>query len=133
MRNQPFDLGQNENRMEWVRPNYLNGWADYGLPWCPGGWAVDEFGWVVLRGLITNPNNVTVSPSPIFNLPQDCRPAANELYSAYGNVVVRGDEVLRVDAYPDGNVSYIIYIAGVVPYLSLSGIRFKPDKRVGVS
>ena len=133
MRNSAVDLYFADTELDWVPPNLINGWTNYvtnGI-WRNVGYTIDEFGWVVLRGLVANPGAITVS-SYIFLLPDELLPSKIELYAqtgAVGGVALP----LRVDIYPKsgnflGGVLYEPITGGVVDYVCLSGMRWKPDK-----
>ena len=117
-----------DDKLHWTRPVFVSPWTNWGNAHRPGGFTVDELGWVMLRGLITSATSLS-SIHTIFTLPNDLRPPGQEIFCCQAN---RGGTpaALRVDVYPTGAVAYdSMGFAGTVPFLSLLGIRFKPGKR----
>ena len=129
MRTSPFDLytSPNDNFADWVVPNLLNGWTNYGGAYRGAGWMFDELGWVVLRGLVAQAAVVNGN-SVIFNLPNDMRATTkHEIFATVGSA----DNVYgihRLDVHSTGNVVFVPRATGfAVAFISLSGIRFRPD------
>ena len=128
MRTRPRDLHRlpSDDWLEWSTIVGINGWADYGSGYSPGGYTVDELGYVCLRGLIKNPNNITTW-STIFTLPHDLRPGEMEMFMGMGSAG-GGIGPYRIDIGWQGRVEYSPVTTGAVAWLSLAAIRFRPAK-----
>lgn len=99
---------------------YVNGWADYGLPWQVGRFIKDSMGFVHLEGLINNLGNPTGAPLIIFTLPVGFRPVHDQLFTvlAFGGYC-------RVDINATtGDVTLAGYTGGNGQFVQLFGITF---------
>lgn len=135
MRIRPRDthMGPSDDRLNWIKPFFLNGWVDYAdATFRAASWALDEFGWVVIRGLISNSSSITAGvPSTIFLLPNDFRPAQTDIFPAIGAVAGVSSH-MRIDVTQEGLVQYTPTVTGAVSHLALAA-RFKPEKRLVLS
>ncbi|MCK4828681.1 hypothetical protein KA005_73805 [bacterium] len=101
---------------DWIAPNLLTSWVNYGGTWAPAGYCKDSFGIVHLKGLI---KNGTIGED-IFILPAGYRP---EDYVAFATISSDGSEILsRCTIYSDGSVKAA---SGGNTWFNLSGITFR--------
>jgi len=100
---------------DWIAPNLLNNWVNYGAIWNPAGYMKDSLGFVHLRGLI----KLGTVGQPAFVLPAGYRPSKILLFpaasnNAFGDVKIESDG--SVKPYVGSNV-----------WFSLEGIIFKAE------
>lgn len=104
-------------------------WSDYGAPFAVGGYALDAVGWVTLRGLVKKAVAYAAGDT-IVTLPVGSRPAAQEIFTVFGQDNVMGVSVVRVDVAPTGIVSFQGTYApnystpSTLAWVTLAGIRF---------
>jgi hypothetical protein len=102
----------NNGDAQWHPPPFVNGWADYGVPFAPCGFRKLSSGLVIMRGLCQGGTAAT-----ICTLPAGYRPAIRMLYVAETSP----DTQCRLDLDPSGALTHS---AGSSGWLSLSNICF---------
>ena len=128
MRMRPSDMHilPSGDRLSWARFLYQSSFADYDPTWSFGGFALDELGYVMLKGLIKNPNTQGAGVT-IATLPVGFRPSVNDVWNVFGYAEVPAGQH-RVDVFPDGQIVFYPNVAGYPVYwMSLMGVRFKPE------
>jgi hypothetical protein len=96
----------------WKTLPYINGWADYGLPYSPCGYRKLSSGLVIMRGLTQGG-----SAAQICVLPPGYRPGIQMLYIAETSPNVQ----CRMDLQTDG---VLYHTGGSNGWISLSNICF---------
>lgn len=103
----------NKTQENFTEPTFLNGWSNHSEWFQSAGYMKDEFGFVVLKGLVKDG-----TAANIFQLPAGYRPNKYTMFA-----VVAADAFGAIGIETDGNV----YLrAGSNGFVSLDGIRFKP-------
>lgn len=113
---------------DWIAPNLLNGWLNYGSSWPGAGYRKGRDGMVKLRGLVKSGTGGI--STPIFVLPQGYAPEGT---SSTGELFIQPASVsggfgyARVDVLGDGSVAIIAYGPSASnAFVSLAGISFYP-------
>lgn len=101
-------------RGKWQAPTLQGDWVDHSASWSSSGFALDNDGWVHLKGLIRGSGT-----SAIFTLPISCRPEQRHLLpvkvsSGYG----------YIDVTPAGVVTMTALVGNTSTWVSLDGGSF---------
>lgn len=96
----------------WKALPYVNGWADYGLPYSPCGYRKLSSGLVVLRGLVQGG-----TATQILTLPVGYRPGIQLLLG----VQTSPNVMCRLDIQTNGS---LYHTGGAAGWISLGGICF---------
>lgn len=107
----------------WKALPFTNGWSNYGGAWETAAYRKDQLGIVHLRGLVTR----AAGPpqGAIAVLPVGYRPQRNRVF-----VVHTGEapyQVGRVDAQPDGLITWSSGAVGETDYTSLETVAFDTE------
>lgn len=101
---------------DWVAPTFTNSWTNFGAQYAPAGYKMTPGGIVRLQGLVKSGTIDISGNSPIFTLPEGCRPG----YETICNVISNGS-IGRLDIFADGRVSGL---QGSNTWISLENISF---------
>lgn len=101
---------------DWTAPTFSFSWSNFGAQYAPAGYKMTPGGIVYLQGLVHNGTVDITGNSPIFTLPEGCRPG----YECIRNVISNGS-IGRLDIFADGRVSAL---QGSTTWFSLEGISF---------
>lgn len=107
-----LDLKANKAQPAFTEPTLLNGWSNHSIWFPSAGYMKDEFGFVVLTGLVKDGTS-----SHVFTLPAGYRPSKYTMFPT-----VAADAYGTIGIETDGSV----YVRnGSYGFVSLDNIRFK--------
>lgn len=108
-----LDLKANKSQPAFTEATLLNGWSNHSVWFPSAGYMKDEFGFVVLTGLVKDGTS-----NHVFTLPAGYRPSKYTMFP-----VVAADAYGTIGIETDGSV----YVRnGSYGFVSLDNIRFRP-------